>query len=298
MSDSVSGFTVDSTESEIITADPPYCFEINGVAGNAYTLLNVTGYGDSFVLSGSNLLYIDRVVADGNGVITSSYIPKTFDENSTTLLIGDFGNGTEISRLAKVNELGIVSVTAKTDYIRYGDVVPVEVVTTGTPAKIRFVDTDGNTVTINSSVNNGDGTCTWNASITMLKESETYSVYAKYANGWDVNCKEITLTAQPFDDSYYSTEFEVISDGVIYNGMNTLTVKTGMDVSKVQLYKNGNTWTYTDDTATVAEENGVKVWTIKMNFSQLGDQTYYVRTRSRKTAFEVVDTLNLTVYSK
>ncbi len=295
--DSTTDFILNSIENEIITTDP-YCFQMNGVAGNSYTLLNVTDYSDSFVLSNSNLLYIDQVVADENGVITSSYIPKAYDENSTTLLIGDFGSGTEIKKLAKVNELGIVSVTAKTDYIRYGDIVPVEVVTTGTPAKIRFVDTDGNTVTINSSVNNGDGTCTWKASITMLKENETYSVYAKYANGWDVNCKEITLTAQPFDDSYHSTEFEVISDGVIYNGMNTLTFKTGMDVSKVQLYKNGNTWTYTADTATVAEENGVKVWTIKMNFSQLGDQTYYVRTRSKKTAFEVVDTLNLTVYSK
>ena len=302
--DSASEFVLDSTGTEIVTTDP-YCFEMNGVAGSSYTLLNVTDYSDSFVLSNSNLLYIDQVVADENGVITSSYIPKTYDENSTTLLIGDFGNGTEVKKLAKVNELGVVSVKAESDYIRYGDVVNVEVITTGTPSKIRLVDSDGNSLTftpessyLNSFVDNGDGTCAWNAKITMNKQSETYSVYAKYSSGWNTNCKELTLTAQPFDDSYTSTEFEVINDGVIYQGTNTMTVTTGADVTKVQLYKDGNTWTYTEDNATVVDENGVKTWTFKMNFTQLGDQTYYIRTRSRKTAFEVVDTLNLTVYSK
>ena len=66
-----------------------------GVAGNDYILLNVTGYGAGFTLSTSNLEYIDQLTADSSGKITATFIPKKFRDSSTTLLIGDFGNGTQ-----------------------------------------------------------------------------------------------------------------------------------------------------------------------------------------------------------
>ncbi|WP_407376303.1 leucine-rich repeat protein [Methanobrevibacter sp.] len=226
----------------------------------------------------------------------------TFNVDNGDKLTLDFDN--ENSDI-KTDKEFLITVSENNSF-RVGDIANLDVTVIGNPSKIRFIDSKNNTTTytaesssVKSITDNGDGTFTWNLDINVQDEKETYSVYAKFEEiGWNSESGIVTLTAQPFDYSYHSTEFDVISDGVIYNGINTLTVKTGMDVSKVQLYKNGNTWTYTDDTATVAEENGVKVWTIKMNFSQLGDQTYYVRTRSRKTAFEVVDTLNLTVYSK
>ncbi len=65
------------------------------IAGNTYTLLNVTDYGEVFELSSENLYYINTVSADENGVVTASFIPKANAENSVILLVGDFGNGTE-----------------------------------------------------------------------------------------------------------------------------------------------------------------------------------------------------------
>lgn len=226
----------------------------------------------------------------------------TFNVDNGDKLTLDFDNeNNEI----KTDKEFLITVSENNSY-RVGDVANLDVAVVGNPTKIRFIDSENNSITytpdsknVHTITDNGDGTVTWNLDINVLNEKETYSVYAKFEEtGWNIESGIVTLTAQPFDASYHSTEFEVISDGVIYNGVNTMTVKTGLDVSKVQLYKNGNTWTYTADNATIAEENGVKVWTIKMNFSQLGDQTYNVRTRSKKTAFEIVDTLNLTVYSK
>lgn len=65
------------------------------VAGSDYILLNVTGYGNGFELTTSNLEFIDQLTADSNGKITRNFIPRKLVFDSTTLLIGDFGNGTE-----------------------------------------------------------------------------------------------------------------------------------------------------------------------------------------------------------
>ena len=67
----------------------------NCIAGNTYTLLNVTDYGEGFELNSDNLYYINTVSADENGMVTASFIPKVNAENSVILLVGDFGNGTE-----------------------------------------------------------------------------------------------------------------------------------------------------------------------------------------------------------
>ena len=59
-------------------------------------LYNVTDYTTTdFELSEDNLLYVDQLTADENGKISTSFLPKNIDESSTTLLVGDFGNGTE-----------------------------------------------------------------------------------------------------------------------------------------------------------------------------------------------------------
>ena len=58
-------------------------------------MLNVTGYGKNFTLTTSNLEYIDQITADESGNVSGSFLPRKAYSNSTTLLIGDFGNGTE-----------------------------------------------------------------------------------------------------------------------------------------------------------------------------------------------------------
>ena len=69
------------------------------VAGQDYILLNVTGYGDDFTLTTSNLEYIDQVTADESGAVSGSFLPRQAVAGSTTLLIGDFGSGTEARQI-------------------------------------------------------------------------------------------------------------------------------------------------------------------------------------------------------
>lgn len=65
------------------------------VSGNDYILLNITGYGNGFELTTSNLEFIDQLTADASGKVSGSFIPRNYYSNSTTLLIGDFGKGIE-----------------------------------------------------------------------------------------------------------------------------------------------------------------------------------------------------------
>ncbi len=73
------------------------------IADNKYVVLNVINYGDNFELTTDNLLYIDVVTADENGNVNKSFEPIYYDNQSTTLLIGDFGNGVE-TKIIKLAE--------------------------------------------------------------------------------------------------------------------------------------------------------------------------------------------------
>lgn len=80
------------------------------VPGNDYILLNVTGYGEDFVLSTSNLEYIDQLTAGSDGKITSTFIPKDYYDTSSTLLIGDFGNGIQTKVVAPSSNSTSISI--------------------------------------------------------------------------------------------------------------------------------------------------------------------------------------------
>ena len=101
-----------------------------------------------------------------------------------------------------------------------------------------------------------------------------------------------TLEAQepvPSKD-VYSFSIDECYDDVMYAGVHKVTVETGVDATKVQFYKDGNTWTYSADNASYVIEDDKKIWSINMNFSELGeDMEYYIRTRSQKSAFEFTD---------
>ncbi len=97
---------VDTTESYDSLA-----FTFNGcVPGNEYILLNVTGYGAGFVLSTSNLEYINQFTADNTGKVSHSFIPRNIVTGSTTLLIGDFGNGAEAKEITTTVQSTAVSI--------------------------------------------------------------------------------------------------------------------------------------------------------------------------------------------
>ena len=95
--DSVSEFFVDSVGEMIEVADSlEKCFTYGGcVSGGSYTLVTVTENMETLALSNENVLYFDQVVANDCGMISTDFLPKTQVEGCVTLLIGDFGNGTE-----------------------------------------------------------------------------------------------------------------------------------------------------------------------------------------------------------
>lgn len=178
-----------------------------------------------------------------------------------------------------------------------------DVTVKGSANKIRFVDAGGGTVTLTpdsanvNSVTESDGYEIWNIALSVYADEQTYSVYAKFGAAWDANCATVTLTVPAPDTSVKSFDIADDVDGVIYYGVNELTFTTGVGVTKIQLMKDGNTCTYSDPSM-YEDIDGVRVWSVSMNFYDLGDQTYDIRTRSAKTAFVAVDTLSVTVYSK
>ncbi|MBQ8783224.1 MAG: hypothetical protein IJZ57_05585 [Clostridia bacterium] len=204
----------------------------------------------------------------------------------------------------------IVSITANGE-IKYLQYANLSVVVKDAPAwKIRFVDSDGNTVTVandcnlvNSITANEDGTETWNIKVPTYKLSEQYSVYVRYEEtGWNPIAYVYDMEAvdpDTIDGRFISYDIVDDYEGAIYQGVNTITVVTGVDVNKVQFMEKGNTWTYTAATASYVDADGVRTWTIKMNFPSLGDHSFDIRTRTVKTTFASTgETMDVTVFSK
>lgn len=81
------------------------------LAETDYILLNVTGYSDRFEIDSSNLEFITQLTADSNGTINANFIPKNIVDDNTTLLIGDFGSGTE----TKIMTTKLVSTNVEID---------------------------------------------------------------------------------------------------------------------------------------------------------------------------------------
>ena len=183
-----------------------------------------------------------------------------------------------------------------------GETAVVDVTVKGSPTKIRFVDMD-NTITIernNSRVKEivtySDDTERWSVELNVNALSTNYTIYAKYSDfGWytlDIYPCSFTLKAKEreTDKDVYSFSIDECYDDVMYAGVHKVTVETGVDATKVQFYKDGNTWTYSADNASYVIEDDKKIWSINMNFSELGeDMEYYIRTRSQKSAFEFTD---------
>ncbi|MBQ4603554.1 MAG: leucine-rich repeat protein [Clostridia bacterium] len=84
---------------------------------NKYMLIHVYGYYNGFDLKDENLYYIDCLSADSNGKVNISFIPKEEKDFCTTILVGDFGNGTKAEVLDSPINIRKPSVTS----ISYGD---------------------------------------------------------------------------------------------------------------------------------------------------------------------------------
>ena len=88
---------------------------------NDYILLNVTGYKDGFALTQENLEYIDLITADSSGSVSGAFTPRNAITGSTTLLIGDFGSGTQAVKLTALE-----GVTGQINIVNYYSSISVD----------------------------------------------------------------------------------------------------------------------------------------------------------------------------
>ncbi len=300
---------VDSAEFNTIT---PSQSAVGTVGIPTSVTLSVAGFPESLKVESSLCSEVifsredaEIVTSETGEFWTVSLTPMS--EAHTYTVTADYGLADlcatdEITIFAKEDTTPpVISVETATPAVM-GEYAKVNVNVKGSPLAIRFVDDNITTIARENAVitENDDNTETWEVNLLVTGNEQQLTVFAKDETGWLTQGTNFTLKAKVID---YSTEisdfaFEESLDGVIYNGMNKITLTTANGISKVQFMKNGNTWTYTEDTAEVIEVDGKKHWTIKMNFWTLGDQTYDIRVRTPKTTFEVTDTLNVTVYSR
>ncbi len=198
-----------------------------------------------------------------------------------------------------LREKGVTYIEAKSP-VYYGETAKLYITVNDSPTKIRIVDTNNNSLTLERNnpavtdiVQYSAYTEVWSVDLKVKHQSMQYLIYAKYEkSGWYEKPYDFTLTAQERvpDKDVYSFSIDECYDDVMYAGVHKVTVETGVDATKVQFYKDGNTWTYSADNASFVIEDDKKIWSINMNFSELGeDMEYYIRTRSQKSAFEFTD---------
>lgn len=237
--------------------------------------------------------------------------PNLTEEQQATIDALEAAIYTAIEGLVRQQAAGcpIESITANGE-IRIGQFADLNVVVKNAPAvKIRFVDEAGNTNTIAAEdanvkgiTDNGDGTETWRVSVPARQANQTFTVYVRYEETWNEVGYVYDMEAvdsEVLDDRFISYDIVGDYEGAVYEGVNEIVVVTGVDVSKVQFMNKGNTWTFTAANATYYDEDGVRTWTLKMSFANLGDQSFDIRTRTPKSTFTSTGaTMDVTVFSK
>lgn len=267
-------------------------------------IASIADYTESDYTAASWKVFADAVAA-GKAVDRNLTADSQSVVDAATKAIVDAREALEFQQAEGCRILSVVPSAP----VQLAEKTVLDITVEGNPTKVRFVNKDLNTWTYDRNnayvidiTDNGNGTETWKLRFNVYAEKSVYSIYAKYAGeGWVEPAYKFALKVNSSSDdkNVYSYEINECYDGVMYNGVHKLTVVTGAGVYKVQLYKGGNTWTYTANNATVDYVDGNKVWTINMNFAQLGDQSYSIRVRTLQSAFEFSDkTINVEVRYK
>jgi len=222
------------------------------------------------------------------------------DQGTIDALTAAINNAAAALEFKKVENCVIKSVTP-VGKVRGASYTTLDVVVEGNPWKLSVVDPAGNTNTLTrehkntlSITDNGNGTETWRVIVFTRTVDDNYQAFARYYDlGWVEPGFKFKLESTPVDKAVYSYEIAGAYKGAIYLGYNTVTVKTGLDVTKVQFAIGSSTATYASGYEDV---DGVRVWTINHNFAKVGDFSYDIRVRTANTTFENSDkTIDVTV---
>ena len=127
--------------------------------------------------------------SDENGIITLNVEDTAHESGVYTFTL----NGMEINLYDNVeNDKYIVKVYD--GEAEEGEAAELRVVTTGEVGKVRFTDTDGNTITVAASEKNDDGTKTWSMTKSKPAGEYEYSISVKVGYEWITENSKVKLT--------------------------------------------------------------------------------------------------------
>ena len=129
------------------------------------------------------------LTSDENGIITLNVTDEAYTSGVYTFMLNDI----EINLYDAVNNDKYI-VKVNNGEAEEGDYAELSVVTTGEVGKVRFTDTDGNTITIASCEKNTDGTKTWKMSKKRAAGEYKYSISVKVGYNWIEESSKGTLT--------------------------------------------------------------------------------------------------------
>ncbi len=302
---------VDTAEFSTMTLSQPSTATVGtptsitlGVTGSPETIKLENPLGSEFTFTREDAKITTGTLSE---IWTIDIIPT--EEETTYTVTADYGLADlcatdEITVYAKDDNASPVISAETIAPAVIGEYAQVSVNVKGSPLAIRFVDENNNAITVNRDeaqiTENNDNTETWAVNLLVNSNEQQFTVYAKNETGWLTKGTAYSLKAKVINYSTEIKDFDIKGslDGVTYNGMNTITLTTANGVTKVQLMQNGNTWTFNENNSVVTEVDGQKYWTLKMNFYKLGDNSFDIRVRGAKTAFEFSQKLDITVYSK
>lgn len=241
----------------------------------------------------------ETVTSDENGIIIISVRDKAYeyDEAYTFTL-----NGTTVNIYEGTQQNTVVDATVEGSPAINTNAI-VDVTVNGSPDLVKLVEKDNpsNTVTVqrnDASISASSGQEVWQIKVYVDKLTSTYYVSAKFDGCPASNYVELVIVASEGAD--LTIHSMVISDmvgdngitpvannGRIVYGVHKITITTTTDVRKIQFVDSrGNTWTYDSiNSGLINDENGIRTWTISLNFCIFGDWKLTVRTRSNTTSF-------------
>gem|GEM_PF-1218189 len=172
------------------------------------------------------------VTSDENGIITLIIEDTAYESGVYTFML----NGTQINLYSDKYILKVYDGEAEE-----GEYAELRVVTTAEVGKVRFTDTDGNTITVSSSTANEDGTKSWSMAKSRPAGEYQFSITVKIGHEWikESSVGKLTFTERIYDSGLVrSAEYDAES------GLYRITIEGR--ATKIQFVsEDGMTRTYT-----------------------------------------------------
>jgi len=208
----------------------------------------------------------------------------------------------------------ILSVTNTSDY-HVGTRTVFTVVAKGSPSKIQFALKDNPASTWTWTRNHvdvlsitptfidyedtgvvGDNNCEiWEIRMTVYYVSADFMARARYVAPFNSNYCYFSVICANYDSLIY--EIGIDRDAFVGGATSIITVKTGLQATKIRFYNEGGTRSFNIATTPSQDINGFRYWTISTRFSALGDNVLNVKSCGTDVVWhEYATPLTFTIY--